>query len=107
MAEEVCYGLAQEYLFNVGLKMGTFPKRSDDHKLLVVFRLISHSGEGRRNDDPARIAAAIDLFDQLRSRLPSGFSIARINSDDLRVQEFYQRCVPDACQLQRLNTLLL
>ncbi|EHC55945.1 hypothetical protein LTSEJOH_6139, partial [Salmonella enterica subsp. enterica serovar Johannesburg str. S5-703] len=24
MAEEVCYGLAQEYLFNVGLKMGTF-----------------------------------------------------------------------------------
>ncbi|EHC48004.1 hypothetical protein LTSEINV_6231, partial [Salmonella enterica subsp. enterica serovar Inverness str. R8-3668] len=23
MAEEVCYGLAQEYLFNVGLKMGT------------------------------------------------------------------------------------
>ncbi|MDI5823360.1 DUF945 family protein, partial [Salmonella enterica subsp. enterica serovar Kentucky] len=42
----------------------------------------------------ARIAAAIDLFDQLRSRLSSGFSIARIDSDDLRVQEFYQRRVP-------------
>lgn len=87
--------------------MGTFPKRGDDHKLRMVFRLISHSGEGRRNDDPARIAAAIDLFDQLQSRLPSGFSIARIDSDDLRMQEFYQRRIPDACQLQRLNTLLL
>ncbi len=57
-------------------KMGTFPKRSDHHYSWYSV-LINHSGEGRRNDDPARIAAAIDLFDRLRSRLSSGFRCSR------------------------------
>ncbi|AGR61626.1 hypothetical protein A464_4444 [Salmonella bongori N268-08] len=38
--------MAQEYLFNGGLKMGTFPKYSNDHKLPAIFGLTSHSGEG-------------------------------------------------------------
>ncbi len=65
------HGLAQEYLFNVGLKW----ERSRNAATITnysVFRLISHSVrvEGMTIHGAGSLVA-IDLFDQLRSRLSS------------------------------------
>jgi hypothetical protein len=95
--------LAPEYIVDEYLKMGTFPKRSEDHKLTLRKR----SGEGGGNNDLSWFAAAVDLLDQLRGRLSPGFGVAGIDGDDFRVEEFHQRRAADARHLQVLDSLLL
>ncbi len=46
-----------------------------------------------------RINAAIHLIDQLCGSLPTGFGIAGIDGDNLRVQEFHERRITDAGEL--------
>ena len=83
--------------------MGTFPKRSEDHKL--SFR--KRSGKSGGNDDLLGGATSVDLLDQLAGGLSPGFRVSGIHGDDLRVEELHERRITNARQLQSVDVLFL
>lgn len=93
----------QAYSLSVTAKMGTFPKSGKDHN--NPFQ--GGSGKVSWDDDLSWFAASVDLLDQLRCRLTTGFGVAGIDGDNFRVQEFHQRRTAHACQLDALIALLL
>ena len=59
------------------------------------------------NDDLAGFCAPVDLLNQLCGGLTAGLGVARIDGDDLRVQELHQRGTTYAGDLQLVDALFL
>lgn len=53
------------------------------------------------------LTVAGDLLDQLLCRMASGFGIAGIDRQDLRVEKLHQRRAADAGKLETIDSLLL